>query len=183
MRIYTKTGDDGTTGLFGGSRVPKDDLRIEAYGTVDELNAFIGKLAENPELAEHLEFFREIQSDLFLIGSHLATADEKMREKLPQFDSEATRRFETWIDQVSAELPDLKNFLLPGGHISVADAHIARAVCRRAERRVVSLAREAKVEKSLIIYLNRLSDLLFTTARMLSNLTKTEEIAWRVGNK
>lgn len=183
MRIYTKTGDDGTTGLFGGSRVPKDDLRIEAYGTVDELNAFIGKLAENPELAEHLEFFREIQSDLFLIGSHLATADEKMREKLPQFDSEATRRFETWMDQVSAELPDLKNFLLPGGHISVADAHIARAVCRRAERRVVSLAREAKVEKSLIIYLNRLSDLLFTTARMLSNLTKTEEIAWRVGNK
>ena len=183
MRIYTKTGDDGTTGLFGGSRVPKDDLRIEAYGTVDELNAFIGKLAENPELAKHLEFFREIQSDLFLIGSHLATADEKMREKLPQFDSEATRRFETWMDQVSADLPDLKNFLLPGGHISVADAHIARAVCRRAERRVVSLAREAKVEKSLIIYLNRLSDLLFTTARMLSNLTKTEEIAWRVGNK
>jgi cob(I)alamin adenosyltransferase len=183
MRIYTKTGDDGTTGLFGGSRVPKDDLRIEAYGTVDELNAFIGKLAENTELAEHLEFFREIQSDLFLIGSHLATADEKMREKLPQFDSEATRRFETWMDQVSADLPDLKNFLLPGGHTSVADAHIARAVCRRAERRVVSLAREAKVEKSLIIYLNRLSDLLFTTARMLSNITKTQEIAWRVGNK
>ena len=183
MRIYTKTGDDGTTGLFGGSRVPKDDLRIEAYGTIDELNAFIGKLAENPEFAEHLEFFREIQSDLFLIGSHLATADEKMREKLPKFNPESTARFEAWMDDVSSDLPDLKNFLLPGGHPSVADAHIARTVCRRAERRVVSLAREAEVEKSMIIYLNRLSDLLFTTARMLSHLTKTKEIAWRVGNK
>lgn len=183
MRIYTKTGDDGTTGLFGGTRVPKDDLRIEAYGTVDELNAFVGKLAENPELAEHLEFFREIQSDLFLLGSHLATVDEKMREKLPKFNSESTVRFETWMDEVSSDLPDLKNFLLPGGHPSVADAHIARAICRRAERRVVSLAREAEVEKSLIIYLNRLSDLLFTTARLLSKRTKTKEIVWRVGNK
>lgn len=183
MRIYTKTGDDGTTGLFGGSRVPKDDLRIEAYGTVDELNAFIAKMAENPELSDHLEFFRGIQSDLFLLGSHLATADEKMREKLPAFDEKASEEFEVWMDNVSDGLPDLKNFLLPGGHSAVADAHIARAVCRRAERRVVSLAREAEVNKSLIIYLNRLSDLLFTAARLLSKLTKTEEIAWRVGNK
>ncbi|HHZ81573.1 MAG TPA: cob(I)yrinic acid a,c-diamide adenosyltransferase [Flavobacteriales bacterium] len=179
MRIYTRTGDDGTTGLFGGARVKKDDLRIEAYGTVDELNAFLGKLIEHEALAPHLDFFRDIQSQLFTLGSHLATIDPEMKAKLPPFDSNAVTAFEKWMDQVDENVPALKNFLLPGGHPSVADAHVARAVCRRAERRCVSLAQVADIDSELIIYLNRLSDLLFTTARHLSNVTGTEEIAWK----
>jgi cob(I)alamin adenosyltransferase len=179
MRIYTRTGDDGTTGLFGGTRLSKDDLRIEAYGTVDELNTFIGKLIEHESMETHRGFFREIQSQLFLLGSHLATIDPKMKEKLPKFASDNIVDFENWIDAADAQTPDLKNFLLPGGHPAVADAHIARAVCRRAERRCVSLAREQKIDPELIKYLNRLSDLLFTAARLLSHITKTEEIAWK----
>jgi cob(I)alamin adenosyltransferase len=179
MRIYTRTGDDGTTGLFGGTRISKDDLRIEAYGTVDELNSFIGRLIEHESMKTHLEFFREIQSQLFLLGSHLATIDPKMREKLPVFSSDPIEKFEKWIDAADEQVPVLKNFLLPGGHPAVADAHIARAVCRRAERRCVSLAKTQDVDPELIKYLNRLSDLLFTAARLLSHITKTEEIAWK----
>lgn len=179
MRIYTRTGDDGTTGLFGGTRLSKDDLRIEAYGTVDELNTFIGRLIEHESMKTHRVFFREIQSQLFLLGSHLATIDPQMKEKLPKFASNTVEDFENWIDVADQQTPDLKNFLLPGGHPAVADAHIARAVCRRAERRCVSLAREQKVDPELIKYLNRLSDLLFTTARLLSHITKTDEIAWK----
>ena len=179
MRIYTRTGDDGTTGLFGGTRLSKDDLRIEAYGTVDELNTFIGRLIEHESMKTHQVFFREIQSQLFLLGSHLATIDPKMKEKLPKFASDNVQDFENWIDAADEQTPDLKNFLLPGGHPAVADAHIARAVCRRAERRCVSLAREQKIDPELIKYLNRLSDLLFTAARLLSHITKTEEIAWK----
>jgi cob(I)alamin adenosyltransferase len=182
MRIYTRTGDDGTTGLFGGDRVAKDDLRIESYGTVDELNAFMGKLIENDELNDHKVFFRRIQSDLFLIGSHLATIDEKMRRKLPPLNSSSVGDFEAWMDKADESVPALKNFLLPGGHPSVADAHVARSVCRRAERRVVSLAKKEEVNPDIIIYLNRLSDLLFTAARLLSHLTNTEETPWKVEN-
>ena len=179
MRIYTRTGDDGSTGLFGGTRVPKDDLRIEAYGTVDELNSFLGKLIEHKAMSENREFFREIQAELFTLGSHLATKDSKMREKLPNLSEHAIKKFEDWMDAADEKLPVLKNFLLPGGHPAVADAHIARAVCRRAERRCVGLSREEDVNPELIKYLNRLSDLLFTTARLLSYLTETEEIAWK----
>ena len=182
MPIYTRTGDDGTTGLFGGSRVPKDDLRIESYGTVDELNSFIGRLLENEELSDHIEFFRSIQSELFTIGSHLATIDEKMREKLPSLSPKAIENFEKWMDNVDENLPKLRNFLLPGGHPSVADAHIARSVCRRAERRVVALSLVESVDPAIVKYLNRLSDLLFTTARLLSFLSKTDEIEWKVAN-
>ncbi|PCJ80764.1 MAG: ATP:cob(I)alamin adenosyltransferase [Bacteroidetes bacterium] len=179
MRIYTRTGDDGTTGLFGGTRLKKDNVRIEAYGTVDELNAFLGKLIEHDALSPHLGFFRDIQSQLFLLGSHLATIDPKMKAGLPPFDSKATTEFEKWMDEVDEKVPVLKNFLLPGGHPSVADAHVARAVCRRAERRCVSLAEVESIDSELIVYLNRLSDLLFTTARYLSFVTETEEIAWK----
>jgi cob(I)alamin adenosyltransferase len=180
MRIYTRTGDDGTTGLFGSDRISKDDIRIESYGPVDELNAFMGKLIEHDELHEHLVFFRRIQSDLFLIGSHLATIDEKMMAKLPPLNSSSVSDFEAWMDKVDESVPALKTFLLPGGHPSVADAHVARSVCRRAERRVVSLAKKEVVNPDIIIYLNRLSDLLFTTARLLSHLTNSEEIPWKV---
>ena len=182
MRIYTKTGDDGTTGLFGGSRVPKDDLRIESYGTIDELNSLIGRLLENPEMLEHLDFFRAIQSDLFTIGSHLATVDEKMKAKLPELNPQAIENFEKWMDQANENTPQLRNFLLPGGHPSVADAHVARSVCRRAERRVVALSRLESVDTEIIKYLNRLSDLLFTTARLLSCISGTDEIEWKVAN-
>ncbi|MGY8918602.1 MAG: cob(I)yrinic acid a,c-diamide adenosyltransferase [Flavobacteriales bacterium] len=179
MRIYTRTGDDGTTGLFGGSRVAKDDLRIEAYGTVDELNCFLGKLIEHEVMTSNREFFREIQSELFTLGSHLATKDPKMKDKLPKLSVKAIKQFEDWMDSVDEKVPTLKNFLLPGGHQSVADAHVARAVCRRAERRCVALSREESVNPELIKYLNRLSDLLFTAARLLSYLTETEEISWK----
>lgn len=179
MRIYTRTGDDGTTGLFGSDRVSKDDIRIEAYGTVDELNAQLGRLIEHSEMEPHMEYFRGIQSELFLLGSHLATVDAKKKAKLPPFNSEAVKEFEDWMDMVDEIVPPLKNFILPGGHPSVADAHVARAVCRRAERRIVSLANESEVDTELIIYLNRLSDLLFTAARWLSHASGSEEIAWK----
>ena len=182
MRIYTRTGDDGTTGLFGGNRVPKDDLRIESYGTVDELNSLIGRLLEHAEMADHVEFFRVIQSDLFTIGSHLATVDEKMKEKLPSLDPKSIENFENWMDLVDEKVPQLRNFLLPGGHPSVADAHVARAVCRRAERRVVALSHVESIDSEIIKYLNRLSDLLFTTARLLSHISNTDEIEWNVAN-
>jgi|TARA_B110000093_G_C12915587_1_gene386782 cob(I)alamin adenosyltransferase len=179
MRIYTRTGDDGTTGLFGSERVSKDDIRIEAYGTVDELNAQLGRLIEHSEMAPHLVFFRGIQSDLFLLGSHLATVDPKMKAQLPTFNTAAVKELEDWMDMVDENVPPLKNFILPGGHPSVADAHVARAVCRRAERRLVSLANESEVDAELIIYLNRLSDLLFTAARWLSHASGCKEIAWK----
>ena len=182
MRIYTRTGDDGTTGLFGGNRIPKDDLRIDSYGTVDELNSFIGRLLEHKEMSDHLEFFREIQSDLFTIGSHLATIDEKMKQKLPSLNPENIEKFEKWIDEANENIPQLRNFLLPGGAPSVADAHVARSVCRRAERRVVALSRVESIDLEIVKYLNRLSDLLFTTARLLSFLSNTDEIEWKVAN-
>ena len=182
MRIYTRTGDDGTTGLFGGNRVPKDDLRIESYGTVDELNSLIGRLLEHSEMADNVGFFREIQADLFTIGSHLATVDEKMREKLPSLNPNSIKSFENWIDEANEKVPQLRNFLLPGGHPSVADAHVARSVCRRAERRVVALSRVELIDSEIVKYLNRLSDLLFTAARLLSHISGTDEIEWKVAN-
>ena len=182
MRIYTRTGDDGTTGLFGGNRVPKDDLRIESYGTVDELNSLIGRLIEHSEMKDYIGFFREIQADLFTIGSHLATVDEKMKEKLPSLDPNSIKNFENWMDEANEKVPQLRNFLLPGGHPSVADAHVARSVCRRAERRVVALSRVDSVDLEIVKYLNRLSDLLFTVARLLSHISETNEIEWKVAN-
>ena len=182
MRIYTRTGDDGTTGLFGGNRVPKDDLRIESYGTVDELNSLIGRLLEHSEMGDYLGFFRIIQSDLFIIGSHLATVDEKMREKLPSLNPNSIKNFENWMDEANEKVPQLRNFLLPGGHPSVADAHVARSVCRRAERRIVALSRVESIDSEIVKYLNRLSDLLFTTARLLSHISGTDEIEWKVAN-
>ena len=156
MRIYTRTGDDGTTGLFGSDRVQKDDLRIESYGTVDELNSFIGKLLEHNEMKGHLKFFRDIQADLFTIGSHLATVDEKMRAKLPTLNPKTIENFEKWMDEANEKVPQLRNFLLPGGHPSVADAHIARSVCRRSERRVVALSRVESIDPEIIKYLKQI---------------------------
>lgn len=185
MKIYTRTGDRGETGLFGGGRVPKDDLRVEAYGAVDELNAVVGlaAVALQPEGDEEIVArLRTIQADLFNIGSHLATptAEEGGRASahLPDLPAERITEMERWMDEAETELEPLRSFILPGGGESAARLHLARTVCRRAERRVITLAREAKLEEGVIIYLNRLSDLLFTFARLANRRAGTPDIAW-----
>ncbi len=166
MKIYTRKGDQGTTMLFGGARLPKDDLRIEAYGTVDELNSFLGWLADHA--TAYQDQLRHIQDRLFVLGAWLAT-DPTKRDKvtLPTFDNREIQLLEQWIDQLEADLPPLKNFVLPGGHPTASMAHICRTVCRRAERRVVALMREDELPIPAVAYLNRLSDYLFVLARRL----------------
>ena len=178
MKIYTKIGDKGTTSLFGGRRVHKSDLRIEAYGTVDELNSFVGLLADQEANKERLPFLREIQERLFTVGSSLAADPEKETLIKPELLPEDLQKIEDAIDEMDEMLPPLKNFILPGGHNTVSFAHIARVVCRRAERNVVSLSVDAPVEEIVIQYLNRLSDYFFTLSRKLSQELHAEEIPW-----
>ena len=167
MKIYTRTGDTGSTGLFGGPRVSKDDDRIEAYGTVDELNAAIGT-ARSAGLSEPVDSqLFQIQHELFSIGAELATPepdDHQMRI----ISSEHVKRIEAWIDAHETGLPELKHFILPAGDSGATHLHLARAICRRAERRVVTLVRrhETSISEDLVIYLNRLSDLLFVLTRV-----------------
>jgi cob(I)alamin adenosyltransferase len=156
-RIYTKTGDDGTTGLFGGARLPKDDIRIEAYGTVDELNSVIGWLQAVQSHQEINLFLQNIQSRLFTVGSNLASDPDK-EMITPDLQQEDISLIEKSIDEMQAELPPLKHFILPGGSVSVSAAHIARTVCRRAERRCVALSHHSSVDPLILLYLNRLSD-------------------------
>lgn len=181
MPIYTRTGDEGTTGLFGGGRVPKDHIRVAAYGDVDELNAAIGVArATSPvELAEPL--LEAIQRDLFALGGHLATPDPaKVAKALERATlSEArVKEFEQAIDAADAELPPLRAFVLPGGTAKAAALHLARTVCRRAERSVVRLAREDRVPPLFTIYLNRLSDLLFALARLANLRAGVGDATW-----
>ena len=178
MRIYTRTGDDGTTALFGGQRVNKDDLRLEAYGTLDELNAVLGMLGEHPACAEERTWLRTLQNDLFNLGSHLATVDPEMAQHLPALPETRIQEMEQWMDERDAQLPELRSFILPGGHPAVAAAHLCRTVSRRAERRVVALARVADVPSTIPSYLNRLSDTFFVWGRWLSLQTGTEEVLW-----
>jgi cob(I)alamin adenosyltransferase len=179
MKIYTRTGDDGTTGLIGGRRVSKADLRIDCYGTVDELNAAIGlaAVAARPELAAPL---RAVQNDLFVLGSHLASPadDSKAASSLPPLDESAAQRLEAQIDAAEAELPPLRQFILPGGSEASARLHLARTVCRRAERLVVGLATESPVPTITVRYLNRLSDWLFVMARLANRRAGVDDIAW-----
>ncbi len=177
FKIYTKTGDKGDTGLFGGKRIPKDDLRIEAYGTIDELNAVVGMLTDEVVTPEISKFLRLLQSDLFIIGSHLATVPGKSLN-LPPLPIEQVNVMENQMDLWDAQLAPLKNFILPGGHPVVSKAHLARCVCRRAERRVISLARQEEVSPDIVIYLNRLSDLFFMLGRKLAHDLEIEEIKW-----
>lgn len=179
MKIYTKTGDTGSTGLFGGPRVSKDDDRIEAYGTVDELNAALGLVRAsglNSDLDEQLS---QLQSELFSIGAELATLDPDARG-VRLIGSEHIARLEQWIDQHEATLEPLRHFILPTGSMAAAQLHLARAICRRAERRVVTLERchEASVSDTLLIYLNRLSDLLFVLSRVANARQGVGEIRW-----
>ena len=179
MKIYTKTGDAGDTGLFGGPRVGKDDLRVEAYGAVDELNAVLGLARArggDPELASLLA---AAQDQLFTVGASLATPPgAKARAAVPPVDPAWTAALEGAIDRFEAELPPLRHFVLPGGTALAADLHHARAVCRRAERRVVTLHHRAPVDADLLAYLNRLSDFLFVAARIANHRAGAAEITW-----
>ena len=161
MKIYTKTGDDGTTSLLGGQRVPKSDLRIDTYGTVDELNAHMGLLRDQPVNQHRVAALVDIQQKLFTIGALLAVEPGSKTLKLPQLRAEDVHFLEAAIDSLEETLPPMRNFILPGGHASVSYCHIARTVCRRAERLTIALDRESPIGAPIIPYLNRLSDYLF----------------------
>ena len=181
MKIYTKTGDSGQTGLFGGGRVSKRHLRVEAYGTVDELNAVLG-WAETLLRSHHLQAeLRAIQADLFVLGADLATPSDATlgaAKRTRRIEPEQARRLEEWIDRLDAETTPLTRFILPGGAPGAAALHVARAVCRRAERVVVALSEEDAVGPETLVYLNRLSDLLFVLARVANHRAGAGEVSW-----
>ncbi len=179
MKIYTRTGDTGTTGLLGGTRVPKDHLRIEAYGTVDELNSHLGMLRDLAA-PHHHALIVEVQNNLFAIGSRLASSSEEeaTRFHVPLLTTADIEVLERAMDAMDAELEPMRNFILPGGHPTVSQAHIARTVCRRAERRVVQLAAHEPLPEIAVQYLNRLSDLLFMMARHLGKLHGVADTPW-----
>ncbi len=185
-KVYTKTGDKGTTGLFGGKRVSKDDVQIEAYGNVDELNSFIGLLRDLVNEAGNAQNISEqlifIQDRLFSIGAHLATdieKIEKVKEMLPPLYDEDIKTLEISIDKMEEELEPMKNFILPGGHIIVSYCHICRCVCRRAERSIIAYARQSReIEPHILPFMNRLSDYLFVLARYFTKKLNAQEVPW-----
>lgn len=177
FKIYTKTGDKGETGLFGGKRLPKYHLRIEAYGSVDELNAHLGLVRDSIQNGEARTMLKEIQDRLFTIGANLASDPDKSMTT-PDLLPADVEALEKQMDQMDASLPPLKNFILPGGHPTVSYCHLARTVCRRAERQVVALASNEPVDDIVLIYLNRLSDYLFVLGRKVAQDLGVEEVAW-----
>ena len=179
MKIYTKTGDEGITSLLGGTRVPKSDLRIDAYGTVDELNSYIGLLRDQPVNTTRTDVLKEIQDRLFTIGADLATAPGKDKVKKPDLQSEDIELLENEMDQMELRLPPLTAFILPGGHTAVSFCHLARTVCRRTERITVELASLEPVSDLVIQYLNRLSDYLFVLGRVMALELDVEEVTWK----
>ena len=179
MKIYTKTGDQGITSLLGGARVPKSDLRIDAYGTVDELNSYIGLIRDQPVNKHRTEILKEIQDRLFTIGADLATAPGKNKVKKPDLHPEDIELLENEMDQMELKLPPLTAFILPGGHIAVSFCHIARTVCRRTERIAVELAALQPVSELVIQYINRLSDYLFVLSRLMALELNVEEVTWK----
>ncbi len=198
MKIYTKTGDKGKTKLVDGAVVDKSDLRVEAYGCVDELNSCLGivrsqvmlliedspnSVASDLDAWSHFESELEvIQNQLFSVGSLLATFERSVFDKLPQIETRHIERLEKWIDQYSDELPALKNFILPAGHMIASQLHVARTVCRRAERRATEILLTQAHYDAVLIYLNRLSDLLFTWARWANMKNATTETIWKKEN-
>lgn len=178
MKVYTKKGDDGTTGLLGGTRLPKHHLRIESYGTVDELNSFIGLLRDHLESGQRVDQLITVQEELFTIGSHLAADPEKNRMELPSIDASCIERLEQWMDEMNEGLPEMRSFVLPGGHQAVSVCHVCRCVCRRAERLIVALAETSEVEADILPYLNRLSDFFFVLARQLTSDFGAVETPW-----
>ncbi|MBM4172152.1 MAG: cob(I)yrinic acid a,c-diamide adenosyltransferase [Ignavibacteria bacterium] len=181
MKIYTKTGDKGETSLHGGERVPKDDLRIHAYGTVDELNSILGIASLKISSMELKEVIKGLQNELFIVGADLATPELKKGKKLivDRVDDKLILKLEKIIDDFNSRLPELQNFILPGGSEGASFLHLARTVCRRAEREVVNLANNVDTGKKIIIYLNRLSDLLFVLARFENYSSNHPDIEWK----
>lgn len=184
MKIYTKTGDNGTTGLIGGTRLSKAHHRIEAYGNVDELNSYIGLLRDQPVNVERRELLKEIQDRLFTVGSHLASDAANSTKILPDLFEADLKLLEDEMDLIDKQIPPLRLFVLPGGHQSVSFAHLARTVCRRAERGVIRLGETEEVEEIVVRYLNRLSDYLFMLSRKMASELGIEEVTWipRVGS-
>ena len=185
MKIYTKTGDEGKTSLFTGKRVFKHNPRIESYGTVDELNSYIGVIKDHAPEGEDLALLHEIQDRLFSIGSILATEPDKLKDKngkerfkLPSISDEDIALLESAMDDMNESLPPMTHFLLPGGHPVVSFSHVARCVCRRAERRVIELHLEEPVDGNVIKFLNRLSDYLFVLSRYWGKKANAREVKW-----
>ena len=178
MKIYTRTGDEGNTSLLGGKRLPKYHLRIEAYGTVDELNSFLGLLADQEAATSYQSFIRTLQETLFSVGSHLATEPGNDKVKLPEIRTGIIEELEKSIDQMETELKPLRNFILPGGHPANSMAHVCRSICRRAERRIAELHHSSPIEDQILAIFNRLSDWLFVFSRYMSAQTQTSEIEW-----
>ncbi len=185
MKIYTKTGDKGTTSLYGGTRVPKYHLRIEAYGTVDELNSYIGLVNSQSLDTNSSQVLLKIQNELFTIGSMLATPENKEvlksgkeRLDIPKINTDSIKFLEKEIDAMNEHLPAMTHFVLPGGHTTVSYCHIARCICRRAERITVQLSENENINNDILVYLNRLSDYLFVLARKLTYDNKIAEIPW-----
>ena len=178
MKIYTKKGDTGTTQLIGGTRVAKHHIRIESYGTIDELNSYLGWLRDVVEDKHVADTIKTIQDRLFTIGSHLAADPVKSKMVLPDLNDADVSLLENEIDAMNDKLPEMKNFVLPGGNSANSLCHVARCVCRRAERICTELNEEEKVEALILQYLNRLSDYLFVLSRKISADTDSEEIAW-----
>jgi cob(I)alamin adenosyltransferase len=178
-KIYTKTGDKGQTSLIGGTRLPKHHIRIEAYGTVDELNSFLGLIRDNISEKDLFDLLIEIQDRLFTIGSLLASDPVKNKMQLPQLKEEDVTLLEKAIDKMNETLPEMKSFVLPGGHTTVSYCHVSRCVCRRAERAVLKLSENEPVDELIYKYLNRLSDYLFVLSRKLTQDLKANEIPWK----
>ncbi len=178
MKIYTKTGDKGFTSLIGGTRVAKHHIRIESYGTVDELNSYIG-LIRDQDITDHdKDILKQIQDRLFTIGSSLAADPERSKMVIPDLHMTDVELLELEMDAMNEKLPELRHFILPGGNNTISFCHIARCICRRAERITVHLAEESPVDEKVNIYLNRLSDYLFTLARKIANELKIPENQW-----
>ncbi len=179
MKIYTKKGDEGKTSLIGGTRVSKSHLRIESYGTIDELNSYIGWVRDLTDKIIEQDLLVDIQDRLFTIGSHLASDPETSKMKLPELREENVLVLENAMDLMEEVLPEMKSFVLPGGHPAVSCTHVARCVCRRAERLIVALNEEHAIDPLILKYLNRLSDYLFVLSRFITLQTGAKEIPWK----
>ncbi len=179
MKIYTKTGDKGKTSLLGGTRVSKSHERINAYGTIDELNSFLGLVSDLDKEENRVKLIRKIQSRLFTVGSSLAAETDKAKKFKPDLEESDIVELEKAIDSMNESLPQMKNFILPGGNEMVSSTHIARTVCRRAERLIVKLSESENIEEIITIYLNRLSDYLFVLARKQGFDLNVKEIPWK----
>ena len=179
MKIYTKKGDNGTTGLIGGTRILKSSLRIEAYGTIDELNSYIGLVRDQDIHESYKKQLIEIQDRLFTIGSSLAADPEKSTMKIPDLHTSDIELLEKWMDEMEEVLPEMKNFVLPGGHQTVSFCHVARCVCRRGERIIVDLNQHEFVAELVISYINRLSDYLFVLSRKITLDLGAVEQPWQ----